>query len=311
MEEPRSTKQKDAGRRTVLFFVLGCLTTLGVILLILFFTGRLQKEAPEQAQTPLRFMEYEDSFANFDVIDSKGNTVAFPTVENDYAVVISLSMGCKSCLEDLPSVRAFIDILNGSFADVILLWQEEKPWDLIKSGKLDEKINYSCKSALLANGVPHFFLLDRNATVLFSCEKLDELLQKLLSLDGIEPEALQAAADQYLLAHFGPQLEGSEKPLMIEFSMVGCKDCAAAEPIVQGTAVQQAFQTLTVYCDTANIPDEGRDAVDHGNVLAQIYGIRWYPSFVILGENGRIILGETPINALEQNLLDTLKYAEE
>lgn len=290
----------------ICFFLLGCVFTVCIAVLVVVLLRPNKKEE----NAPFLFMEYGESFLNVSVQDSKGNIVPFPQSKNDYVLVCSLSSGCKACVEKLKGIGELADVLNGNFADVVLLWQGEQPWNLILQSGIEDSLNYSLSSVHLANGTPHFFILDHNSTVLFSCEAIEDLLEKLETLDGIDRAELQTAADEYILQRFIGS-DQSEKPRMIEFSMDGCKDCAAAAPIVAGEAVQNAFEVSTAYCDTTNVSDEHSEKVDYGNILAQIYGIQWYPSFVVFTNQGRTIIGEMQLETLQASLLQIAEGSKE
>lgn len=45
---------------------------------------------------------------------------------------------------------------------------------------------------------------------------------------------------------------------------------------------------------------------DKDQLFRLIYGIEWYPSFVILDNESYYVIGETPINELEKRLLNPL-----
>ena len=141
-------------------------------------------------------------------------------------------------------------------------------------------------------------------------QNLDELITKFVSLEGISLSELQNSADMYLLDRLGAPSD-SESPILVEFSMVGCPDCEAAHPIVNNETIQSAFIQYTLYCDNMPSQNELFPQIDYGNVLADIYGIRWYPSFVVFWENDRIIVGETPIDLLESTLLATINSAKQ
>lgn len=301
--DQRKVTEPHAGRwRMALIFLSGCLVTVLIGALTVFLT----KKPEEKPKTMLReSVEYGDSFSAVDLLDCKGRTCSFPKGENEYALVFLLSASCRSCVEEVDAIGQLTSILEGRFADVVLLWQDDIPWDILGKTPIEETQNYSCAPAPLAGDVPRFYVLDPQATVTFIGKSMDELMQKFMALDGIEIEALQTAADAYMAEHFSGEMEEG-LARVVEFSMVGCKDCEAAAPIVKEVQTQRRIPLKTIYCDKENVPEEKKSEVDHGNILAHIYGIRWYPSFVVMKENGRLIVGQTPEEKLKASLLQAL-----
>ena len=287
----------------IAFFLLGIVSAI-IVALIISGTSFPRQESTEKTV----FIEYGFSFSGMEMRNDLGDRVVFPECTNDYSLVFSLSSGCKACIEKLHAIGELSRILGGDFADIVVLWSRECPWDQIEGTGLLSSQNYILDNTHLGNGVPHYYISDKNGTVLFSCENLDELITKLISLDGINLSELQRSADTYLLERLEATSD-SEGPILVEFSMGGCPDCEAAYPIVNNETIQSAFNQYTLYCDNMSSQNELFPQIDYGNVLADIYGIRWYPSFVVFRENERTIVGETPIDSLESTLLATIKDA--
>lgn len=208
-------------------------------------------------------------------------------------------------MEEADAIEELVQLLRGNFADVILLWQEEIPWDILDDTSIEETQNYSCRAPLAGN-VPRYYILDERANVVFVGKSMDELMQKFITLEKVEIEGLQKAADEYIYMRFGSE-KGIEQVKMVEFSMIGCKDCEAAAPIVRDVETQHRIVIETIYCDKENVPQEQKHNVDHGNILAHIYGIRWYPSFVGFQESGRLIFGKSTEEELKAALLQALR----
>ena len=101
-------------------------------------------------------------------------------------------------------------------------------------------------------------------------------------------------ADNYLKEKY----QSGEKPLLVYFAMDGCSDCEAANPIIEGEKIQDKYQVVTIYREK----DKGKEIIDTYSLLKRVYEITWYPSFVILDKETRII-GETPLQELETLLL--------
>lgn len=285
-----------------LVFLAGCLVTA------LAGTAAMrlaEKPAAGPKATVRESMEYGDSFAELELVDCKGRKCSFPEIKNEYAAVFLLSAGCRSCVEEADAIGELTCILKGDFADVILLWQDEIPWDILSETPIEEAQNYSCGTAPLAGDLPRYYILDDQAEAVFVGKSMDELMQKFMALDTIEIEDLQSAADTSLHERFTGEIK-EDQVRMVEFSMVGCKDCEAAAPIVTDIEAQQGIEIKTIYCDKQNVPEEQKGDVDHGNVLAHLYGIRWYPSFVVFQGDKRLIVGQTPQEGLKSALLQAL-----
>ena len=84
--------------------------------------------------------------------------------------------------------------------------------------------------------------------------------------------------------------------------MDGCPDCEAATPVVESKTIIDKYQIQIIY----KYDDVKNEIKDKDQLFKLIYGIEWYPSFVILDNESYYVIGETPINELEKRLLNPL-----
>ena len=82
--------------------------------------------------------------------------------------------------------------------------------------------------------------------------------------------------------------------------MEGCNDCAVAEKMLNAKNIQDKYNLLTVYTEESYGEQE---IVDVGSLFLEIYGIEWYPSFLIIKDDTYQFVGETSIEELENILM--------
>lgn len=96
----------------------------------------------------------------------------------------------------------------------------------------------------------------------------------------------------------------SDKLNLIYFCMTGCPDCVAAETVLNSESIKDVFEISTIY--SKNEIDD-KKYIDKYNMFLDIYGIDWYPSFLVLDKNGGYeLIGKTTVENLQDVLL---KYA--
>ena len=95
--------------------------------------------------------------------------------------------------------------------------------------------------------------------------------------------------------------EDNSKTDMIYFAMEGCKDCEAANQIIDED-ITTIYNIEKIYTEN----DYGSEQfVDLNDIFATLYDISWYPSFLIIEDNQNYrIVGETPIDKLKEALLN-------
>lgn len=94
-----------------------------------------------------------------------------------------------------------------------------------------------------------------------------------------------------------------KKPSLIYFAMEGCPDCESAMEILTKNSILDHYNIQTIY--TKDSYGE-KEFVDSGDFFMSIYGIDWYPSFLILKENEHIFIGQKT----EQELVGILQKLE-
>lgn len=69
------------------------------------------------------------------------------------------------------------------------------------------------------------------------------------------------------------------KPTLVYFKMSGCPDCKAIEPIIKKEDIQKKYNIKYVYTEKSYGAEK---EVDINDIQAKLYGIDWYPSFVLI-----------------------------
>lgn len=112
-------------------------------------------------------------------------------------------------------------------------------------------------------------------------------------------ESLVEHANLELWEQYADPQEG--KKLLIEFSMEGCPDCENAVEVLGDEDVLNHYQIVQLYRDGAR---ETLGEIDQKNLLAEIYEVDWYSTFVVLDGTGEeSIIREVPLDQLKTQLL--------
>ena len=167
--------------------------------------------------------------------------------------------------------------------------------ELMKKYNVKKEITYKLqKGVSVATSTPTIYIVDKEGKIQFVTDEISQMLTKLYDLQYEKEEIIRQMADNYLKEKY----QSGEKPLLVYFAMDGCSDCEAANPIIEGEKIQDKYQVVTIYREK----DKGKEIIDTYSLLKRVYEITWYPSFVILDKETRII-GETPLQELETLLL--------
>lgn len=268
------------------------LFTISLGLVCGYLLGR--KSAVKEIEEEKIYVNYGDDFTKLEVSNSKGTSVSLKANENKRLLVLYLDSMCGACYRQLEVVERMSKIYEDQI-DVVVLWGGGMPKEKYEKLGINEAQIYSLEEKLALSDSPAGFIIDSNGKVVFTTTDMKKINKKILSLNGIDRGKIVKKSNQYLKTFFS---KTSEKQSMIYFAMEGCKDCNAADKVID-EEVYDRFEIKKLYEEAAYGSEE---LVDINSLFAQIYNIDWYPSFLILDENEKII-GNTPVDKLKEVML--------
>lgn len=242
--------------------------------------------------------EYGDMF-DVPLYDAAGGETALPDVPT---LIVYSSDGCGACLTLISQMRALFEVFGTSYVKPLVLWQDDIPADYIELWQLPMAQNLSLAGANILGFSPTIYIVDAEGMVLYRDNDMDRTVEKLLSMGYFPDGYLAEQADRYQLARMNAP-EG--KTPLLYFSMTGCPDCLNADRAMEADPRMEAqFHIDRLY--RYNETDQEKWA-DYFKLMATVYGVTWYPSFLVFRNGASTLIGETPV----ETLCDTLAAAVE
>ena len=269
---------------------------LAVLLMILYvnpygITTSLIRKPSERNQL---LIEYGDNFNGFDLFTVDGIQLnQLPT--GKVSVVTYLSDTCTSCADVLADFNRFRAVFGDSI-NYSVIWAESIPKSLINKYNVDMDNNYSLSNKCsLSLSTPTFYILDEHNKVLFKDVERVNLIKKMIEMDIVGEEALRDNATAYIAKeYFGVDDANDFDNKLIYFYMPGCPDCANADALFKDNPLPE-FDWLYIY----KYDSVGDDIiVDKDKLFVSVYGITWYPSFLVVRHGSVKIVGEVPMEKL-------------
>lgn len=243
------------------------------------------------------YLEYGDVFPDIELTDSTGETIHGFKQSSKFTVVTYLSDSCSTCIDVLSDFERFSEIF-GEGLNYKIIWYDDIPMSYLEKYSVDETINFSLNRTRISTSTPTFYILDESNQIVFRDIKRENLFEKLIELKLIPSETLVKNANQYIKENYFNSNSGRDK--LIYFYMPGCPDCEAADSLIKSSTLDQKMDIAYVYKSDSL---DNSQIVDKDKLYAKVYGIVWYPSFLVLTGKGYRFVGETPIDLL----LDELK----
>lgn len=278
-----------------------CIQSISIIVLILILVvilanphniGRNIINALE-APSNLDYIEYGDNFTGIELSDCQGNKIDSLPHSNKYTILTYLSDSCSSCLDAISDFNRFSEVY-GEELNYVILWIDDIPTSYLRKNSVDEMINYSLKGKTkLSTSTPTYYILDESNTIVFKDTNRENLLKKISDLGLVSSSTLIANANRYISENF---FDGnSDKRKVLYFYMPGCPDCEAANTLLRENDLDEKFDIAYVYkYDTM----DSSKIIDKDKLFASVYGITWYPSFLVLTGSDYRLVGETPAEDL-------------
>lgn len=238
---------------------------------------------------------YGDSFEAVNVYDETGTASELP-LSSGSTVVFYLSSFCGSCIDSLSQYKA-INQIWGDKINTCIIWHDDIPSSLINKNSISIAENYSLhQEVTLSVNKPTFYIVE-DGKITFLTYDLKTLEQKMLENKYMDNAALQDSAFRYITDKLS--ISDTEQTL-IYFCMDGCQDCEHADELLSQKRITQQYIIKRIYRSDTNLDGV---FVDENDLLSTIFGITWYPSFLIYrGEGAYQIVGKIS----DQELLDVL-----
>lgn len=248
-------------------------------------------------------IDYGDQFIDVPIKDNQGNSISLTGYSEDYTFVFYVDRFCGSCMDELRTVKQISELYKLMNVKSLVLWNGSISDNYVKKNGLEE-CSLVLEDAYIAGTTPTFFILDKDKKVIFKCNLIKDFISKLSEMNIADI----ATVNEKTVRPMSSQDGDDKKPIMLYFSMVGCPDCEFASKVIEENNLENEFEIITLYRDRENVPSELRAQVDNGNTLASIYKVDWYPTFLILKEDGSYeIVRRTEESELKETLLDCLK----
>ena len=145
---------------------------------------------------------------------------------------------------------------------------------------------------------PSAYIINSKGNIVFTTSDMKKIMEKIIKMEDINVQEIVLNSNNYLKDMIQ---EDNSKTDMIYFAMEGCKDCEAANQIIDED-ITTIYNIEKIYTEN----DYGSEQfVDLNDIFATLYDISWYPSFLIIEDNQNYrIVGETPIDKLKEALLN-------
>ncbi len=272
-----------------------------IIMILLGVLGMLLYQNTMKNNVEYSYLEYGDDFSEIEMYDETGKIVDLPFGDGSKAAttVLYLTAECSGCIETISDFNRFKSVF-GEEVNFIFLWEDDIPRNLIKKHGIDA-ISYTLKGKTkLSTSTPTFYLIDGNKKIVFKDVDQSNLIQKLIEVDFIEKEVLQEKATQYIVnAYFESDRENRLK--LVYFYMPGCSDCMAVNEFIKEEKLDEKYQIVYIY--KYNSTQEGV-VIDKNKLFANVYGVNWYPSFILISDSGYEIVGKTSEEEVKMILKD-------
>ena len=182
---------------------------------------------------------------------------------------------------------------------MIILWEDEIPLKDVKKNNLIQQ-SYSLCNVRIASALDTVFVVNRNNDVVFvdGTGEYSNLLTYISENIELNKDKMIQNANQYILDNIAGN---AEYPQLIYFSMPGCPDCEDANSIIYSDAIADSFVITRIERDKNAQPE---DIVDELNIFKNVYDIDWYPSFLVLMEDGSYsMIRKIDLSDLEEQIL--------
>lgn len=270
-----------------------------IIFTLVVILGRISYLNAIETDVEYAYLEYGDNFSGIEVYDMSGSLVnaLFDDTPEAPTVILYLAAECSGCMETISDFNRFEAVFSED-VNFIFLWENEIPKNLIKKYDIDSK-SYTLKGKTkLSISTPTFYLIDCDKKIVFKDVDQSNLIQKIIELDSTEKVTLQEKATQYIKNTYFNCSDGNRLKL-VYFYMPSCSDCMAINEFIKEERLDEKYQIAYIYKYNSTVEDV---IIDKNKLFAKVYGVNWYPSFVLISDSSYEIIGETNEEALKMIL---------
>lgn len=268
-----------------------------LLILFLFSTGVLAEDTSSTKEVV--HYQYADSF-DVALYDVEGNEVTLPDMPS---LIIYGSTDCKTTLAITSQLQQALDILGDEFVQIYIVWQDAIPTDHIEKYNLPLAKNLTLAGkAEIGGNTPSVFIVDSEGIVRFRDTDMKRAMEKLLSMKFYPDGYLIERADPYLLSKMN---DSESKVPMLYFRMTGCPDCAEADGVMQeDPRIDELFSIDSIHRYNETDPEKW---TDYFCLFTTIYGVTWFPSYLVFNDGISVLVGEVPIETLCDSLVDAVE----
>ena len=255
-----------------------------------------QGEADQRNNVNLIDLRYGDSFDRISVVDVEGKETTLKCEENN--ILFYLSASCTSCGDVLRFADRLQKVFKEDCLNIVFLWSDSIPLSLVEEYNIEvENCYHVGDETVLNTPTPTAYVLDKQGNIVYYNSDIKMVIEKIY-MQTIEiynnEEQLRLNANKYLMEEF--EIFDFKKQQVIYFCMEGCPDCEAADAVLNNDTEKEKRNVYYLYkyddIDPAHFKDDFA-------LFRLIYGIEWYPSFVVLeSEEEYRIVGEVPVETL-------------
>lgn len=272
------------------YFVLAfCVVLLGV-------GGVLVNRQFSKAPPVENFIQYKDNISHLKLTHSSKSEHDF--FDKNYKLMVYLSKDCSSCLESLPVLEK-INLIFCKNQDIkfMLLWDDVIPYkDVDKYGLREE--SYSLNNVRISSALDTVFIADYTNEVVFVDSTGFENVLNFLIENIIDKDILVESSNQYLLDSIAEKTQLAD---LIYFSMPGCPDCEDITPIIYSEPIESKFHITRIETEKNAAVTDIKDEL---NIFKKVYEINWYPTFLLINEDGKWeIIRKLDKSKIEQTIL--------
>lgn len=242
-------------------------------------------------------LSYGDDINKMDINKFDKTKATLLPSDTKYLLVIYLDSKCGSCYKQLETFERYEELLKKQI-EVALLWGNGIPnQNYEKYGIKESNVFYLDGNKTLSES-PSAYIINSKGNIVFTTSDMKKIMEKIIKMEDINVQESVLNSNNYLKDMIQ---EDNSKTDMIYFAMEGCKDCEAANQIIDED-ITTIYNIEKIYTEN----DYGSEQfVDLNDIFATLYDISWYPSFLIIEDNQNYrIVGETPIDKLKEALLN-------
>lgn len=260
------------------------LVAFALVCLLLFSVGALA----ENASNGIIYYQYGDAFEAA-LYNAEGDEVALPDDKPSFLIYVNAE--CESDLALTGQLPQLFEILGDEYVNILILWKDEIPADHIGALDLPMSNNVSLAGESGIGGlVPAVLVVDKGIVKFIDID-MKRAVERLMRY---YPEGyLVERADRFLFSQVDKQ---EDKTPLLYFYMTGCPDCAEADGVMREVPeIDELFLFTKIHRYNETNPEKWTDFF---SLFATIYGITWYPSFLVFNGEVSTVIGQVPVDTL-------------